>query len=96
MPGQNPQPRNGPGAILIVTATATSRTEVVYENKGSNVLSLGVVNSLALLKLWAEDTPRAIFPQRRVGFLRDGNEANFLALEGNPLEDWRNVRRKSC
>ena len=55
--------------------------------------SLGVISPLALLKLWTEDTPRAIFPQRRIGFLRDGYEASFLALEGNPLEDWRNVRR---
>ena len=55
--------------------------------------SLGVIDNLALLKLWVEDTPRAIFPQRRIGFLREGYEASFLALEGNPLDDWRNVRR---
>jgi imidazolonepropionase-like amidohydrolase len=55
--------------------------------------SLGVIDELALLKLWAEDTPRSIFPQRRIGFLRAGYEASFLALEGNPLDDWRNVRR---
>ena len=55
--------------------------------------SLGVIDTLALLKSWAEDTPRAIFPQRRIGFLREGYEASFLALEGNPLDDWRNVRR---
>jgi imidazolonepropionase-like amidohydrolase len=55
--------------------------------------SLGVFETLALLKLWAEDTPRTIFPQRRIGFLREGYEASFLALEGNPLDDWRNIRR---
>jgi imidazolonepropionase-like amidohydrolase len=55
--------------------------------------SLGVVDRLALLKLWTEDTPRAIFPQRRIGFLREGYEASFLALEGNPLDDWRNTGR---
>jgi imidazolonepropionase-like amidohydrolase len=55
--------------------------------------SLGVIDRLALLKLWTEDTPRAIFPQRRIGFLREGYEASFLALEGNPLDDWRNIRR---
>ncbi|HEU4689309.1 MAG TPA: amidohydrolase family protein, partial [Vicinamibacterales bacterium] len=55
--------------------------------------SLGVFGNLALLKLWTEDTPRAIFPQRRIGFLREGYEASFLALEGDPLDDWRNVRR---
>jgi imidazolonepropionase-like amidohydrolase len=55
--------------------------------------SLGVFETLALLKLWAEDTPRTIFPQRRIGFLREGYEASFLALEGNPFDDWRNIRR---
>ena len=55
--------------------------------------SLGVVDTLGLLKLWAEDTPRSIFPQRQIGFLREGYEASFLALEGNPLDDWRNTRR---
>jgi hypothetical protein len=55
--------------------------------------SLGVFDPLALLKLWAEVTPRSIFPQRPIGFLREGHEASFLALEGNPLDDWRNVRR---
>lgn len=61
--------------------------------EAEHLQSLGVVDELALLKLWAEDTPRSIFPQRRIGFLRDGYEASFLALEGNPLEDWRNIRR---
>ena len=60
--------------------------------EAEHLQSLGVVDELALLKLWAEDTPRSIFPQRRIGFLRDGS-ASFLALEGNPLEDWRNIRR---
>ena len=55
--------------------------------------SLGVIDTLALLKLWTEDTPRTIFPQRRIGFLREGYEASFLALEGNPLDDWRNTGR---
>jgi imidazolonepropionase-like amidohydrolase len=34
-----------------------------------------------------------IFPQRRIGLLREGYEASFLAFEGNPLDDWRNIRR---
>jgi imidazolonepropionase-like amidohydrolase len=61
--------------------------------EAEHLQSLGVVDELALLKLWAEDTPRSIFPQRRIGFLREGYEASFLALEGNPLDDWRNIRR---
>ena len=64
--------------------------------EAEHVHSLGVVDPLALLKLGTEDTPRAIFPQRRIGFLRDGYEASFLALEGNPLEDWRKFAGSSC
>lgn len=61
--------------------------------EAEHLLSLGVFNELALLKLWAEDTPRSIFPQRRIGYLREGYEVSFLALEGNPLTDWSNTRR---
>jgi imidazolonepropionase-like amidohydrolase len=28
-------------------------------------------------------------PNRKVGSLQDGYQASFLALEGNPLEDWK-------
>jgi hypothetical protein len=61
--------------------------------EAGHLLSLGVVDRLALLKLWGEDTPRTIFPQRRIGLLREGYEASFLALEGNPLDDWSHVQR---
>jgi imidazolonepropionase-like amidohydrolase len=54
---------------------------------------LGIFDNLALLKMWAETTPRTIFPNRRIGALSEGYEASFLALEGNPVEDLKNVRR---
>jgi predicted amidohydrolase YtcJ len=54
---------------------------------------LGVLDNLALLKMWMEATPTAIFPGRRIGRLREGYEASFLALEGDPIEDLNNVRR---
>ena len=43
--------------------------------------------------LRAEQTPRSIVPQRQIGFLREGYEASFLALDGNPPDDWGNIRR---
>jgi hypothetical protein len=61
--------------------------------EAEHLQTLGVLDNLALLRLWAVDTPRAIFPGRRISLLREGYEASFLVLEGNPLEDWRNVRR---
>jgi imidazolonepropionase-like amidohydrolase len=64
----------------------TSRAETEF------LLESGVVDELALLRLWTGATPRAIFPDRRIGALAEGYEASFVALGGNPLEDWRNVR----
>ena len=58
-----------------------------------HLASLGMYSNLELLKLWSETTPRAIFPARRIGELKDGYEASFLALEGNPLDDFGNVTR---
>lgn len=55
--------------------------------------SLGVFDNLTLLKMWCEITPRTIFPNRRIGMLREGYEASFLALQGNPLKDLHNVRK---
>jgi imidazolonepropionase-like amidohydrolase len=54
---------------------------------------LGVFDNLTLLKMWTETTPRVIFPKRKIGLLREGYEASFLALEGNPIEDLRNLHR---
>lgn len=54
---------------------------------------LGVFDNLTLLKLWTETTAKTIFPKRKIGALGEGYEASFLALEGNPLEDWQNVRK---
>jgi imidazolonepropionase-like amidohydrolase len=52
---------------------------------------LGVFDNLALLKIWMETTPQSIFPSRRIGELRPGFEASFLALEGDPIQDRRNL-----
>ena len=54
-----------------------------------------VFSNLELLKMWSETTPKLIFPQRKIGALEDGYEANFLVLEGNPIQDFINVKRIS-
>lgn len=46
---------------------------------------LGVFSDAALVRLWSHDTPRAIFPGRRVGRLDAGDEASFLVLGCDPL-----------
>jgi imidazolonepropionase-like amidohydrolase len=54
---------------------------------------LGVFDNGELLRLWSVDTPRAIFPGRRIGSLEDDYEASFLTLAGDPVADFGNVRR---
>ncbi len=66
------------------------------DNSSKEVLylkELGVFDNLTLLKIWAQNTPSAIFPTRKLGAIKQGYEASFLALEGNPAEDLNNVRR---
>ena len=54
--------------------------------------ALGVFNRRALLKMLVEQTPATIFPNRKIGKLADGYEANFIALAGNPLADFAALR----
>jgi imidazolonepropionase-like amidohydrolase len=52
-----------------------------------------IFSNLELLKMWSETTPKTIFPKRNIGALKDGYEANFLVLEGNPIQDFGYVKR---
>lgn len=54
-----------------------------------------MLSPLQLLRAWAVDTPRTIFPDRKLGALRAGYEANFLVLGADPLEDPENLHRIS-
>lgn len=58
-------------------------------------LSLAKLQAFAnreLLKWWCETTAATIFPKRKIGHLKDGYEASFLVLTGNPLADFANVK----
>ncbi len=48
---------------------------------------LGVFAPGELLALWTEATPRAIFPERRIGRLLLDHEASFLVLNTDPLDN---------
>jgi imidazolonepropionase-like amidohydrolase len=52
-----------------------------------------LLDPLRLLRAWSVDTPRTIFPRRRLGELRAGFEASFLVLDGDPLDDPENLHR---
>lgn len=45
-----------------------------------------------LLRMWCVDTPRAIFPQRRLGGFEPGDEASLLVLGADPLAEPEGVR----
>ena len=57
-----------------------------------SLAKLQAFDNLTLLKMWCEVTAATIFPKRKIGFLKDDYEANFLVLRGNPLADFANVR----
>lgn len=65
---------------------STPVADVMYLQK------LGVFTNAEMLKIWCEDTPQTIFPNRRIGKLQEGYEASFLVLNGNPLEKFDNVK----
>ena len=81
---------HGAGVRLAIGSDAyrdDSVAEVSY------LATLGVFTPLELLRLWSEATPRAIFPQRRVGCLDDGCEASLLVLAADPAADFAHTKR---
>lgn len=54
---------------------------------------MNVFTNLELLKMWAENSAKTIFPNRKIGELKEGFDASFLVLEGNPLDNFNNVQR---
>jgi imidazolonepropionase-like amidohydrolase len=52
---------------------------------------LGVFSNLELLKIWCENTPEDIFPNRKIGHLQEGYEASFIVLPTNPIESFNAV-----
>lgn len=66
--------------------TATSVEEAMY------LKSLGVFDNAELLRMWSVTAAQTIFPRRKIGYLREGFEASFIVLRGNPLENFEHVR----
>jgi len=48
---------------------------------------LNIFSNRKLLKMWGENTAKTIFPERNLGRLETGYEADFLVLECNPLDE---------
>jgi hypothetical protein len=54
--------------------------------------SLHAFDDRSLLTSWCTTTAKTIFPNRKVGELREGYEANFVVLSSNPLQDFSAVQ----
>jgi hypothetical protein len=78
--------KHGARVAIGTDSRGSAQDETLY------LSSLGVFDNRTLLKILTEDTPRAIFPTRRIGEFRDGYEASFLACDRNPLEDLKNIK----
>jgi len=76
-------------------AIGTDDNNLTALNEAENINRLQVFDYLKLLKIWAESTPQTIFPERRIGYLQEGYEASFLALDGDPLSDFANINKIS-
>ncbi len=64
----------------------TGRVELNYWH------TLGTLDNAAAVKVLCENTPRAIFPKRKIGRIEDGYEASLLVLSENPLTNVLRVR----
>ena len=73
-------------------AIGTDSYDLTSLAEATHLNGMGVFDNLTLLKLWCETTPKAIFPNRRVGQLEQGSEASFLVLNGNPVENFEYVK----
>jgi hypothetical protein len=78
------------GVSIAIGSDSYRRTSQV---EALNLYRLKVFDNLTLLKMWCETTARTIFPKRKVGLLKEGYEASFLALSADPLQDFTNVRK---
>jgi len=88
---KNLQHLKAAGVTLAIGSDTTPGAGVLTE---VNFLhETGVFSNLELLKMWSETTPKVIFPRREIGALKEGYEANFLVLEGNPIGDLSGVKR---
>lgn len=78
------------GVRIAIGSDSYRQTSLV---EALNLHRLKVFDNLTLLKMWCETTAATIFPKRKIGHLKEGYEASFLVLGGNPIQDFRYVQR---
>jgi imidazolonepropionase-like amidohydrolase len=86
---RNLQVLSDAGVTMALGSDAYSDTSV---DEALNVGSLAVLEPVEILRSLSMVTPRAIFPDRRIGELAEGAEADLLVLTADPLVDLSNLR----
>ncbi len=69
------------GTILI----GADRFGETYSDELRLILERKIFKNYDLIKIACSVTPRFIFPERKIGFIQDNFEADFLILDENPL-----------
>jgi len=77
--------------VRIIIGSDSLRDDSLAE--ALNLLNFQIFDNLALLKMWSEETPKSIFPKRKIGSLKQGFESSFLVLSCNPLENFECVKK---
>lgn len=77
------------GVVLAAGSDETRQTSTV---EIEYLRGLGLFSNAELLEMWGAACTGTLFPQRRVGRLKPGFEASFLALGANPLQDFAATR----
>ncbi len=54
----------------------------------------GIFSNLELLKMWCENGATTTFPNRKIGYLKEGYEASFLVIDNNPLDDMKSINER--
>ena len=76
--------------VRIALGTDSDRSVL---DEAENILALKAMNTQQVLNAATQQTAELIFPDRRIGRLAEDYEANFIVLQGNPLEDFSNIRK---
>jgi predicted amidohydrolase YtcJ len=51
-----------------------------------------VFSNRVLLDIYSKITPQSIFPDRKIGEIREGYEASFLVLNQNPIKQIQAIK----
>lgn len=69
-------------------AAGSDETRQTSTAEIDHLRGLGVLSNVALLDVWGAACASMLFPKRKLGKLRPGYEASFLALGADPLVDF--------